>query len=180
MFESPTDRLDELKDYEFRSLIEALDQGSWEDYTDEHEEKPPTWIVEWAKHLETDYFYSLTGMDPIWTYLNGISDRKNNCYYLYTEGSDYTFITKRIDTSDQKLIGKLLWPSVKENLREIGDSVLYGKFAINPKWILADNISDYLSDLMRAEGMTQLEGGEGPTLEEWLTKQVYSRQKNNC
>jgi hypothetical protein len=174
MFESQTDRLDELKDYEFRSLIEALDQGSWEDYTDEHEEKPPTWIVECAKHLETDYIYSLTGMDPIWTYLNGICDRKKNCYYLYTEGADYTFITKRVDTSDQKLSGELLWPSVKEELRGIGDSVLYGEFDINPSWISADNISNYLRDMMKSKSMTLLEGGKGPTLEEWLAEK-YSK-----
>lgn len=175
MFECPTDRLDELKDYEFESLIEALDQGSWDDYTDEHEEKPPTWVVEWAKHLETDYIYSLTGMDPIWTYLNGIRDRKNNCFYLYTEGSDYTFITKRIDISDQKLSGELLWPLVKEDFEESVKSILlYGEFDINPCWILADNISDYLRNLMKAEGMTNLKGGEGPTLEEWLAEK-YSK-----
>ena len=174
MFESPTDRLDELKDYEFKSLIDGLEQESWDDYTDEHEEKPPTWVVEWAKHLETDYFYSLTGTDPIWTYLNGISDRKNNCYYLYTQGSDFTFITKRVDTSDQELSGELLWPSVKEDLREIGDSVLYGEFDINPSWISADNISEYLRDLMKAHSMTHLKGGKGPTLEEWLAEK-YSK-----
>ena len=171
MFESPTDRLDELKDYEFRSLIEALDQGSWDDYTDIHEEKPPTWVVDWAKHLETDYIYSLTGMDPIWTYLNWIGDSKSNCYYLYAEGPDCAFISDRIDTSEKELSGELLWPLVKVDLKDLGDSILYGDFDVNPNWISAENLRGYRRDRRQAHKKTHLQGGKGPTLEEWLAKQ---------
>ena len=174
MFESPIDRLDELKDYEFRSLIEALDQGSWDDYTDEHEEKPPAWVVDWTKHLETDNIYSVTDLDAVGTYLNWIGDRKRNCYHLYAGGIDDTFITGSVDTSVQKISDKLLWPLVEEDLRGIGDSVLYGEFDVNPSWISAVNISDYLSSLMKVKSMTHLEGGKGPTLEEWLAEK-YSK-----
>ena len=173
MFESPTDRLDELKDYEFKSLVEALDQGSWDDYTDEHEEKPPGWVVDWSIHLETDGIYSLTGLDAMSTHLNWIGDRRSNCYHLYAEGMDDTFITKSINTSVLKISDKILWPLVKEDLQGIGDSVLYGEFDINPRWISADNISSYLSNLMKGQGITHLKGGKGPTLEEWLAKQLH-------
>ena len=174
MFEQKVDVLDQLDEYEFSALVNVLYSGEWDEFTEMYEEEPPDWIVEWAKCLETENLYSLTGLDPIWTYLNILHDRRATCSYLYTEGADYTFITEKILSPISKQTKEELWPLVKSDLEDLGDSILYGTFEICSVWIPEAEISGYLRELMKTNKMTHLRGGTGPTVEEWLTEQ-YSK-----
>jgi hypothetical protein len=173
MFESPVDSLDQLDEYEFKALIDSLvlNSGTWDEYVDLYEEEPAKWIVEWAKHLETDFIYSLSDLDPVWTCGNWIGDPRSKSYWLYSENSDYTFIQDRVPTSGGELTKEALWPLVLEDLESIGDSILFGTLSINSTWIAASDIGSYLRDLMKKHKMTQLKGGDGPTVDEWLALQ---------
>lgn len=171
MFEEKVDTLDQLDEYDFSALVNAHYSGEWDEFTEMYEEEPPDWIVEWAKCLETENLYSLTDLDPIWTYLNIMQDRRANCSYLYTEGADYTFITRKIPSRCSELTKEELWPLVKSDLEGIGDSILYGTFEICSAWIPKAEISSYLQELIKTNKMTHLKGGTGPTVEEWLMEQ---------
>lgn len=171
MFEEEVDSLDQLDEYEFKALIEAIDYKSWEGYVEVYEKKPPVWVVEWAKGLETETLYSLSDLDPIWTRLNLLHDRRADCSYLYTEGADDTMMTKKIPSAGSQLTKEKLWPLVKSDLEDLGDSILYGTFEICSVWIPEAEISGYLRELMKTNKMTHLKGGTGSTVEEWLTEQ---------
>jgi hypothetical protein len=174
MFEEKVDSLDQLDECEFSALVDALYSENWDEFTEMYEEEPPDWIVEWAQHLEAENLYSLSDLDPIWTHLNLLHDRRANCSYLYTEGNDYSFISKKIPSSGNKLTKKELWPLVKSDLEDLADSILYGAFEISSAWISEAEIGGYLRELMQANGVTHLKGGKGPTLEGWLAEQ-YSK-----
>ena len=174
MFKNPVDSIDQLDEDEFAALASAINWDSWDDYEDFYEEKPPKWLIEWSKSLETGLIYSLSDLDSIWTNLNWIGDPRSNQYWLYIEHSEGNFLGNKIDTVGKALTSALLWSHVHGDLEDIGDSILYGSFEINAEWVPQSAIRTYLQDLMQKSKLTHLKGDTGPTLTDWLAEQ-YSK-----
>jgi hypothetical protein len=65
------------------------------------------------------------------------------------------------------------WAHTSKYWEEImTDSLVYGKFRlIETKWLPRERVEAFLADLLRKSNFNKMEGGEGPTLEEWIKRE---------
>ena len=55
------------------------------------------------------------------------------------------------------------------------DCLVYGEFRlIETKWLPKERVEAFLADLMKKINFNKMEGGEGPTLEEWINREYDS------
>jgi hypothetical protein len=175
MFDHPKASLADFTDQKEIEVISTfLRDNPWEDCFDETD-MPPKWVIDWSRHWKVDFLWDLE-----------MGEILASGYLIHVESTGESFFSdlhydgcsgfERISGPGSPLTVDQAWAHTSKYWEEImTDSLVYGEFRlIETKWLPRDRVEAFLADLLKKSNFNKMEGGEGPTLEEWIKREYDS------
>jgi hypothetical protein len=159
---------------EIEAISTFLKDNPWEDYLEE-EDMPPKWLLDWSKHWKVEFLW---GMD--------MGEIIASAYLIHDESTGEIFFSDlndngccgfdKLSDPSGKLTVEQVWDHTRKYWEEImGDTLVCGDFRLGEtKWLSRERVEAFLRDLMKKSNFDRMEGGEGPTLEEWIKREYDS------
>jgi hypothetical protein len=167
MFENKYQSLADFAEDEFEVLVEVLSGTmTWAEYFEDMD-TPPEWLIELSGRLSIEYLYSVDVDGQGSLSLGWIKDGKSNEYWIFSTYADGVCQGERLDIADKTPTPDEAWEATRADLEETGDACLYGELWCHPSWVPRERIVPFLNEMLTREGMDRLQGGDGPSVEEW-------------
>ena len=175
MFEHSKTSLGDFTDPEEIEVISAfLREISWE-YLYDETDMPPKWLIDWSRHWKVDFLWGLEWGNII-----------ASGYLIHDESTGESFFSdlhhdgcggfERLSGPGSLLTIDQAWDHTSHYWGEIMmDCLVYGEFRlIETKWLPKERVEPFLRALLKGNCLDRMEGGEGPTLEEWIKREYVS------
>jgi hypothetical protein len=184
MSDHPQEFLATLSEDEFGTLVRVLlGETTWEEYFREvvpdGRDEPPAWLRSLTSRLKIATLYEVEQEESGSCSLGVVEDPERGDAWTYTTWTEGVIRGGQIVPAAGSLTPDDLWPVIEADLGDTGDACLYGTFWCHADLVPEDEIRRYLETLMESEGLDRLEGGEGPTLEEWLMRNYHGKEKQS-
>jgi hypothetical protein len=177
MFEEKKRSLADFIDQKEIEVISTfLQDNPWEDCFDETD-MPPKWLIDWSSHWKVDFLWGLE-----------LGNIVASGYLIHDESTGEIFFSdlnyegcsgfEKLSGPEGHLTVDQAWAHTSKYWGEImTDSLVYGEFRLGEtKWLPKEGVESFLKDLLEKSNFNRMEGGEGPTLEEWIkTEYDYSK-----
>jgi hypothetical protein len=184
MSDSSQESLATLSEEEFEALVQVLlEEQTWEKYIREvlpdGRDEPPAWLLSLTSRLEISTLYEVEQEESGSCSLGIKVDPERGDAWTYKTWTEGIIPGERLAPAAGSLTSAELWPLVEADLGDTGDACLYGTFWCHADLVPEDEIRRYLKNLMESEGLDRLEGGDGPTMEEWLMRNYHGKEKQS-
>jgi hypothetical protein len=175
MFEHPKTSLGDFTDQkEIEAISTFLRDNPWEDSFEEAD-MPPQWLLDWSRHWKVDFLWSLEMGNIVASgYL--IHDESTGESLFSDLNIDGCGGFERLTETNTPLTVDQVWDHTSHYWGEImTDSLVHGEFRlIETKWLPKERVKPFLRGLLEGSGLDRMEGGNGPTLDDWIKREYDS------